>query len=132
MKRNSLVVLGAIATTMATVPVAAEAQYYGGYGGYGRPAPAYDDYRGGDYGDGYGDRRVEYGRGYGGYDGRGGRGYHGRHDRCRGDGTGGALIGAIAGGLLGNAVAGYGDRAAGTILGGVGGALAGRAIDRAC
>ena len=42
------------------------------------------------------------------------------------------MIGAIAGGLLGNSVAGYGDRTAGTIIGAGVGALAGRAIDRDC
>ncbi|USI73346.1 glycine zipper 2TM domain-containing protein [Sphingomonas morindae] len=51
---------------------------------------------------------------------------------CRDAGTGGTIIGAIAGGLLGNGIAGHGDRAAGTLLGGGLGALAGRAIDRDC
>lgn len=64
-------------------------------------------------------------RGYRGYrDDR--RGYRGR--RCNSDG--GTLIGAIAGGLLGNSIAGHGDRAIGTVLGAGGGALAGRAIAR--
>lgn len=49
--------------------------------------------------------------------------------RCK-DGDGGTVIGAIAGGLLGNQVAGYGDRTLGTVLGAGVGALAGRAIDR--
>lgn len=51
-----------------------------------------------------------------------------RGNRC--DNTGGTVIGAIAGGLLGNVVAGRGDRLLGTVLGAGGGALAGRAIDR--
>ena len=46
------------------------------------------------------------------------------------DGDGGTIIGAIAGGLLGNTIAGRGDRLLGTVLGAGGGALAGRAIDR--
>lgn len=51
--------------------------------------------------------------------------------RCdRGDG--GTLIGAIAGGLLGNTMAGRGDRMLGTVLGAGAGALAGRAVDRDC
>lgn len=59
-----------------------------------------------------------------------------RHDRRRlrercDDGDAGTVIGAIAGGLVGNSVAGRGDRAGATIIGGVLGALAGRAIDRA-
>ena len=61
------------------------------------------------------------------------RGYHdhGYHDRrCRNDGTGGAIIGGVAGGLLGNAVAGHGDKTLGTVLGAGGGALAGNAIAR--
>jgi len=54
-----------------------------------------------------------------------------RAARCdRGDG--GTIIGAIAGGLLGNAAAGRGDRGAGTIVGAGVGALAGRALDRDC
>ena len=68
---------------------------------------------------------------------RGGRGgyyqrdaYRGSGRRCRGDGSTGLIIGAIAGGLLGNSVAGYGDRTVGTVIGGGAGALAGRAIDR--
>jgi uncharacterized protein YcfJ len=112
MQRGSLatIVLAAITATATAVPVAAEAQ-----GAYYRPAPRDD-----------GGRYVGYDRS----DDR--RAYYGRHYRCRSDGTGGAIVGAIAGGLLGNAIAGYGDRAAGTLLGGVGGALAGRAIDRDC
>ncbi|VAV96601.1 hypothetical protein MNBD_ALPHA04-174, partial [hydrothermal vent metagenome] len=45
---------------------------------------------------------------------------------------GGTIIGAIAGGLLGNEVARRGDKTVGTIIGGAAGALAGRAIDRDC
>ena len=53
------------------------------------------------------------------------------HDR-RCDRAGGTILGAIAGGLLGNAAAGRGDRGAGTVVGAGVGALAGRAIDRGC
>ena len=49
--------------------------------------------------------------------------------RCS-DGTTGAIIGAIAGGLLGRVIDRGGDRSTGTLLGAGGGALAGRAIDR--
>jgi len=49
------------------------------------------------------------------------------------NGTGGTIIGAIAGGLLGNAAIGRrGDRTAGTIAGAGVGALVGRAADRDC
>lgn len=65
---------------------------------------------------------------HGGYE-RGYRGADYRGYRCKRDnGTGGLVIGAIAGGLLGNAVAR--DKTAGTIIGGGAGALAGRAIDK--
>lgn len=49
--------------------------------------------------------------------------------RCRSGDTG-TILGAIAGGLLGNSIAGRGDRALGTVLGAGGGALAGHAIER--
>ena len=53
-----------------------------------------------------------------------------RSERCD-KGTGGTIIGAIAGGLLGHEVVGRrGDKTAGTIVGAGVGALAGRAIDR--
>lgn len=63
----------------------------------------------------------------------GNRGFNNRRGnfRCRDEGTGGAVVGAIAGGLLGNQVARRGDKTLGTIIGGVGGALIGREIDRA-
>ena len=148
-----------VAATML-VPAAAQAQY-GGYGyapgGYerGYDCGGYDD-RNYDERGGYDDRRgyderggrdgyvyargrdvpppppvVYGGRGYrnadyGPQNYRGGRGY-----RCD-KGTGGTIIGAIAGGLLGNGIAGRGDRGAGTIIGAGVGALAGRAIDRNC
>lgn len=51
--------------------------------------------------------------------------------RCR-RGTTGTIIGAIAGGLLGNGFAGRGDRGLGTAFGAGAGALAGREIDRNC
>lgn len=55
-----------------------------------------------------------------------------RRNRGCDRGTGGTIIGAIAGGLLGNEVAGRGSRTEGTIIGGAVGALAGRAIDGNC
>src|SRR6187551_1331931 len=66
--------------------------------------------------------------GYRDYD-RGYRDYDRRH-RASCNNDGGTVIGAIAGGLLGNTVAGRGDRLLGTVLGAGAGALAGRAIDR--
>ncbi len=80
------------------------------------------------YRDGY--NRDDYRDGYRTYRGRDRdyRNYRARQ-KCR-DGDGGTIIGAIAGGLLGNTIAGRGDRTLGTVLGAGGGALAGRAIDR--
>ena len=90
------------------------------------------EYRGDRYDDGYRD----YDRGYRGY--RDDRGYNNRRAyrgynrsyRARCNNDQGTVIGAIAGGLLGNTVAGRGDRLLGTVLGAGAGALAGRAIDR--
>ena len=55
------------------------------------------------------------------------RGSDGRYYCKRNDGTTGLVIGGIAGGLLGNAVAGG---TLGTLVGAGGGALLGRSIDR--
>jgi len=46
------------------------------------------------------------------------------------NGLGGAAIGGIAGGLLGNRIAGRGNRTVGTIAGAAVGAVAGMAIDK--
>jgi hypothetical protein len=115
LKTLSLVGAALALTAGAVVPLApAQAQRYGydqsyrdgnGYSGYDR------SYRG-------------YDRSYRGYD----RSYRARQ-KCN-DGDGGTIVGAIAGGLLGNGIAGRGDRTLGTILGAGVGALAGRAIDR--
>jgi len=132
-KRISGMALGAaIVATM--VPTTASAQTYGWYDGYGQ-----GQYEG--YDEGYGDGRYDgYRRGHSnGYD----RGWEDAsdydrvyeqevrhyHRRCqRSSGTGGLVIGALAGGLFGREVAR--DRTAGAIIGGGVGALAGRAIDR--
>jgi uncharacterized protein YcfJ len=56
------------------------------------------------------------------------RGYY-RH--CKRDkGTGGAIVGAIGGAIVGNQVAGHRDKALGTVVGAGAGALVGREIDR--
>jgi hypothetical protein len=81
-------------------------------------------------GDGYDrDDRREYHREY-----RRGDRYH-RTNAYRGNarcdkGTGGTIIGAVAGGLLGNEVARRGNKTEGGIIGAAVGALAGRAIDK--
>lgn len=121
-KKLSFAAVAVAMSATALVPVApamAQRGYYQGdrYDRYDRDDRRYDDRRG------YDDRRT--------YNDR--RGYvRNDYDRSRQrcSGTGGTVIGAIAGGLLGNTVAGRGDRLLGTILGGGAGALAGRAIDR--
>ena len=84
------------------------------------PATAADAQRHRGYDQGY------YGREYRGQD----NDYRYRAPRKCSDGTTGAIIGAIAGGLLGRVLDRGGDRSTGTLLGAGGGALAGRAIDR--
>ena len=111
-------------------PTAATAQYRGQY--RGAPPPAYYEPTGYDR-DGY--DRSRYDRARNSNERREDDRSRARQDR-RGRhcdrGTGGTILGAIAGGLLGNAVAGRGDRGVGTIVGAGAGALAGRAIDRDC
>lgn len=90
-------------------------------------------YRGDRYDNRYDNGYRDYDRGYRddrGYDNR--RSYRGynRSYRARCNNDTGTVVGAIAGGLLGNTVAGRGDRLLGTVLGAGAGALAGRAIDR--
>lgn len=119
---KTLSLVGAVLAMTATAvipaaPAMAQSRYDRGYrDGYNQDR--YRDQRGYDR-DGY--------RSYRGND-RDYRGYRARQ-KCD-DGTGGTIIGAIAGGLLGNSIAGRGDRTIGTIIGGGAGALAGRAIDR--
>lgn len=58
------------------------------------------------------------------------RGSDGRYYCKRSDGTTGLIVGAAAGGLLGNIVDGGHNRLAGTLIGGALGALAGKSIDQ--
>lgn len=58
------------------------------------------------------------------------RGNDGRYYCRRSDGTTGLVVGAIAGGVLGNVIAPGGSKTLGTVLGGVVGGVAGRQIDR--
>jgi hypothetical protein len=58
------------------------------------------------------------------------RGRDGQAYCRRNDGTTGVVIGAIAGGTLGNVIAGDGQRRLGSILGGSLGAILGRELDR--
>ena len=54
----------------------------------------------------------------------------GRYYCRKPDGTTGTIVGALAGGVLGNIIAPGGSKTLGTILGAGAGALAGRAIDK--
>jgi hypothetical protein len=58
------------------------------------------------------------------------RGNDGRYYCRRKDGTTGLIVGALAGGILGNIIAPGGSKRLGTILGAGGGAIAGSAIDQ--
>ena len=98
---------------------------YGAYD-YNRPDPAYNGYYADRYyrdGPNYRERRLSRNdRVYRGNDGR----YYCR----RNDGTTGLIIGGIAGGALGAAIAPGGSGLLGALLGGAGGAVAGKAIDK--
>jgi outer membrane lipoprotein SlyB len=93
---------------------------------YNRPDPAYGDYDAGRYhreGKPQRERQLSANeRIYRGKDGQ----YYCR----RSDGSTGLIVGALAGGVLGNVIAPGGSEVFGTILGAGAGALAGRAIDR--
>lgn len=93
---------------------------------YNRPDPAAGGYYADRYyreGPRYRERRLSANdRVYVGRDGR----YYCR----RSDGTTGLIVGGIAGGALGAAIAPGGSELLGAVIGGVGGAVAGQAIDR--
>lgn len=122
---GAVAAVAAASIMVASSPAQALDGYRHGYGrGYGHEFHEHrghdDRYRRGGY------YRVSgYDDGYRGYRNNGYRGH-----RCRDKGVGGAVIGAIAGGLLGNAVAGRGNRTTGTVVGGAVGAVAGHAIDK--
>ncbi|USI74176.1 glycine zipper 2TM domain-containing protein [Sphingomonas morindae] len=91
----------------------------------GRPPPGQDAY--------YADRyyRPDPGQGRAlGRDDRVYRGQDGRYYCRRSDGTTGLIVGAVAGGILGNLIDGGHSRVLGTLLGGGGGALLGKSIDQ--
>jgi hypothetical protein len=113
---KKLTIVGAALAMTATAvipaaPAMAQSRYDRGYrdNGYNR--------------DGYANR-YDNGRTYRGYD-QNYRNYRTPRE-CKTER--GTVIGAIAGGLLGNIIAGRGDRLLGTVIGGAGGALAGREV----
>jgi len=95
-------------------------------GGYGAPPPGnyVTDYDASRYyrdGPSYSERRLsDNDQVY--------RGSDGRYYCKRSDGTTGLIVGAAAGGILGNVIDGGHNRAAGTLIGGALGALAGKSI----
>jgi len=121
------IALALSAAAMTAIPVAAEAHgYYGGYG-YGYPSYGYSY-------PSYGYAAPAYGYGYQpsyyGYD----------RYRCNRNTATGAVIGGVAGALLGRSLSHgghysyrydryrHGNRTAGTLIGGAVGAVAGGAI----
>lgn len=64
------------------------------------------------------------------YDDRVYRGQNGRYYCRRSDGTTGLIIGAAAGGLIGNTIVRGDSKTLGTVIGAAGGALVGREIER--
>lgn len=102
--------------------------YYSQYGNYDydRPDPRHNGYYADDYYRNdrrYKERRLNDGdRVY--------RGRNGQYYCRRSDGSTGLIVGAIAGGVLGNIIASGRSETLGTILGAGAGALAGREIDR--
>ncbi|WP_242097142.1 MULTISPECIES: glycine zipper 2TM domain-containing protein [unclassified Sphingomonas] len=121
-KTLSLAGAALLVSATALAPAAADAQRYGGYDrGYSQ---GYDN--------GYGRGGYSNYNGYDGYRDNGRGSYRGDargYARCN-NGTGGTIIGAIAGGLLGRTIDTRGDRTLGTVLGAGAGALAGNAIGR--
>ncbi len=94
---------------------------------YDRPDPAYGNY----YADRYHrDDNRRYRERQLKRDERVYRGQDGRYYCRRSDGTTGLIVGAVAGGALGNVIAPGGSELVGTIIGAIGGGVAGRAIDR--
>lgn len=93
---------------------------------HNRPDPAYGDYDAGRY---YSDNPRYRERALGRND-RVYRGNDGRYYCRRNDGTTGLILGAIAGGVLGNIIAPGGSQTLGTLLGAGGGAAIGRSIGR--
>lgn len=93
---------------------------------YNRPDPAYGGYDASRYyrdSPHYRERQLAQ-------DARVYRGNDGKLYCRRSDGTTGLVIGALAGGVLGNIIAPGGSELLGTVLGAAGGGLAGRAVDR--
>lgn len=101
--------------------------YYSHYGMYDwdHPDPRYNGY----YADNYYRSDNRYREYRLGPNDRIYRGRDGRYYCRRSDGTTGLIVGAIAGGVLGNLIAPGDSRAVGTVIGAIGGGAVGAAVD---
>lgn len=102
-------------------------QYYSNSYDYNHPDPRYGSYEADRY---YRADQTRHGERALSRDERVYRGRDGRYYCRRSDGSTGLIVGAIAGGVLGNVIAPGGSEVLGTMLGAGAGALAGQAIDR--
>lgn len=125
--------LGLLAAATSLVAGCATDDYggrpgYAGNGGYdyNRPDPAYGGYDASRY---YRENNRARERQLSNND-RVYRGSDGRYYCRRNDGSTGLIVGGIAGGALGAAIAPGGSGLLGALIGGVGGAVAGKAIDK--
>ena len=100
---------------------------YGNHYDYNNPDPSYGSYEADRYYHADSDRHSERTLSR---DERVYRGRDGRYYCRRSDGSTGLIVGAIAGGVLGNIIAPGGSEVLGTVLGAGLGAVAGQAIDR--
>lgn len=108
------IVLTAVAATMFAAPAMARPPQHAPAHGW-RAQQYAQNYQAPRY---YNDGRTNYGS-------RAANGY------CQKDSnTGGTVLGALAGGVAGNVIAGRGDKTLGTVIGVLGGGIAGRELDR--
>lgn len=129
------ILMGLMATTLATGLVAGCTDYGGrdhmhsewGRYDYNHPDPSYGGYEADRY---YREDAERYHERQLSSDERVYRGHDGRYYCRRSDGSTGLVVGAIAGGALGDVIAPGGSEAVGVLLGAVAGGVAGRAIDR--
>lgn len=127
MMRAPLIVAIAAAAALAGCTSYGTDSRYRGYSAYdyNRADPAYGGYYADRYyadGPNYRERRLsQRERVY--------RGQNGQYYCRRNDGTTGLIVGAAAGGVLGNIIAPGGSELLGTLLGGAAGAAVGKSVD---
>jgi Glycine zipper 2TM domain len=125
-----ILILGLAASTALAGCTDYDTRPGGGYGyrdyDYNRPDPSYGGY--------YADRYYREGRGYRehrlGRDDRIYRGQDGRYYCRRSDGTTGLVVGGVAGGLLGAAIAPGGSELLGALLGAAAGGAVGSSVEK--